>query len=92
MIILVFFDWVAILMSSGNGEAIVYGVAGGLKAAMALPIISIPLTIGMGYYTYVIWEKAESGIWSRICYFLLFVFSVTMLWQLYYWNLLGFQF
>ena len=92
LIILVFFVWVAVLMSGGNGEAIVYGIAGGLKAALILPIISILLTIVMGYYTYTIWQNGESGIWSRICYSLLFVFSVTILWQLYYWNLLGWQY
>ncbi|WP_170245618.1 serine hydrolase domain-containing protein [Fodinibius salinus] len=92
LIILLFFGWVAILMSSGNGEAIVYGISSGIKVSLILPIISILLTTGMGYYTYVMWKNNESGTWSRICYTLLFVFSVTMLWQLYYWNLLGWQY
>ncbi|MDZ7660419.1 hypothetical protein [Fodinibius sp.] len=89
-IVLVFFAWVGILLSSGNLDAIVYGLSTSLKVAFALPLFSLVLTVAMGYYTYKIWQKSESGVWSRLWYSLLFLLSVTMIWQLNYWNLLGF--
>jgi hypothetical protein len=79
-------------MSSGGVEVIGYGITASLKAAFALPLFSLVLTVAMGYYTFKLWQQKESGIWSRVWYSLLFVFSVTMLWQLNYWNMLGFQF
>jgi len=50
------------------------------------------MMLAMGYHTYKIWENSESGIWSRLWYRLLFLLSATLIWQLYYWNLLGFQY
>ncbi len=91
LIILVFFGWVGLGVGS-NGEGIIYGLSAGLKTAFILPIISVLLMLAMGYHTYKIWQNSESRIWSRLWYSLLFVLSGTLIWQLYYWNLLGFQF
>jgi hypothetical protein len=91
LIMLGFFIWVAVLLS-GDGGGIIFGLPAGLKVALVLPFISIFLTFGMCYHTYQIWHRNESGIWSRSWYTFLTVFSVTLLWQLYYWNLLGFQY
>lgn len=92
LLIISFFVWISVLMSSGGVEVIGYGITASLKAAFALPLFSLVLTVAMGYYTFKLWQQKESGIWSRVWYSLLFVFSVTMLWQLNYWNMLGFQF
>ncbi len=92
LVILIFFVWIGVAISGSSGRAIAYGISTSLKVAFALPLISMVLTVAMGYYTFKIWRQSESGIWSRIWYSLLFLFSVTMLWQLNYWNLLGFQF
>lgn len=91
-VILAFFVWLGALLSQGNGEAFVYGVSTSLKMAFVLPFISLLLTFAIGYNTYEIWKYQESGIWSRIWYSLLLFFSITIIWQLYFWNMLGFNF
>ena len=92
LVMLAFFIWLAVLLSDQTGEAVVYGVAGSLKAALVLPLVSIGLTVLLVHRTIAIWAENESGIWSRIWYTLFCLLSVTLLWQLYYWNLLGFQY
>lgn len=87
-----FFIWLAILLSEGNGEAVVYGMSDSVKAALVLPLVSAALTVLMVFHTMVVWAERESGIWSRLWYTLLCLLSVTLLWQLFYWNLLGFQY
>lgn len=90
-VILLFIIWVGISLASSDG-GIVYGLSASLKVAFVLPLISLLMVLLMGYYTYKIWENSESGIWSRLWYSLLFILSASLIWQCYYWNLLGFQF
>jgi len=92
LIMLAFFVWLSLLLSDETGEAVVYGISGSLRASLHLPLISIFLTLALIYRTVLAWAERESGLWSRIWYSVLCFFSVTLLWQLLYWNLLGFQY
>lgn len=78
--------------SFGGPENIVYGVAGSITFLLILPIISLILTLVMFYLATQLWKQSISGIWSRLCFSLLTLIFVIALWQLYYWNFLGFNY
>lgn len=72
-----------------NGEAIVFGISQTIKLLLLLPLISLVLTLILFFNTFTIWRREESGIWSRLWYSLITIFSTTLIWQLWFWNLLG---
>ena len=67
------------------------GVPSGLNIMLIIPLIAIPFTLSSFIYTVVIWRNAQGSVWGRLVYNLTTLLFVTALWQLYYWNLLGFQ-
>lgn len=78
--------------SMGNPFELVYGIPGVLKAALVMPLLMVPLTLLMLLSLIRFVAKSEFKIRSRIYYFLLTLVSFTFLWQLNYWNLLGFYY
>ena len=89
---LAFLAGMAVVVSAGNGEAIVFGIADSIKGLLILPLITILLTLLMVFFTFRLWRHGESGIWSRLWYTLLSLLAVAYLWQLWFWNLLGFNY
>lgn len=73
-------------------EAIIYGLPSWVKGWFVLPVLCLFSVLLMILYTWRMWQKSLSGMPSRICYTLLTVVMVIHLWQLYYWNILGFQY
>lgn len=92
LLILGFLAGFAIVAGSGNGEAIVFGISNSIKALLILPLASAVLTLVMIYYTFRLWQRGRSGIWSRLWYTVLCLLSMAYLWQLWFWKLLGFNF
>ena len=90
--ILAFLIGLAFVVSNGNGEAIVFGIADSIRGLLILPLITILLTLLMVFFTFGMWRQGESGIWSRLWYSLLTLLAVSFLWQLWFWNLLGFNY
>ena len=91
LIMIAFFTGLALVVS-GSGEAIVFGISQSLKMLLVLPLISVLLTLILLFNTFTIWRRGESGIWSRLWYTLITIFSATLLWQFWFWNLLGFNY
>jgi CubicO group peptidase (beta-lactamase class C family) len=71
---------------------IVNGVTSGLKVLLVLPIIAAVLTLGVLVYTVIIWRSRRGGTCGRICYTIITLMCIVFLWQLNYWNLLGFRY
>ena len=79
-------------LSITGPEAIVYGISPVIKLLLILPLISLPLTLYTVYLAVQAWKEHMSGIWSRLAVLLLAIAFLGIHWQLYYWNLLGFQY
>jgi len=88
--ILVFF--IGLMMSLSDPLEIVYGVPTSLKILLVLPILTLISTLGMLIFFIRSLTKSRYSKWSRLCYALLCLISILGLWQLSYWNLLGFNY
>ncbi|MDZ7694948.1 MAG: serine hydrolase domain-containing protein [Balneolaceae bacterium] len=84
--------YIAVGLFLGGPENVVYGLATSLKFMLIIPLISLLLTLYMTYLLVQIWKYSMSGLWSRVSYTLLTIVFYIALWQLYYWNLLGFKY
>ncbi|MGK7369091.1 MAG: serine hydrolase domain-containing protein, partial [Candidatus Halalkalibacterium sp. M3_1C_030] len=65
---LAFLLGMAFVVSKGNGEAIVFGIADSIKGLLILPFITIMLTLLMTFFSFRLWRHGESGVWSRLWY------------------------
>lgn len=81
-----------LLMIITGPEAILYGVPTSLKVLLALPVAMIVTTILMVIYLVQIIRDSRYRFWSRMYYLLLVIVSATALWQIYYWNFLGWNY
>ena len=80
--------------AGGGGDpfSIVYGVPTALKIILILPFAIILLTLIMFLQLYRIWSQRRYSAWSRLFYVLITVVSTVALWQLYFWNYIGFNY
>jgi len=90
LLLVVFAISLAIVLSDPTN--IVYGVPLGLKVLLVLPILAAVLTLGALVYTVVIWKSRKGRTWRRIYYTVITLMCIAVLWQLNYWNLLGFRY
>lgn len=77
------------LSMNANEEGIVYGTSPGLKVFLYFPFLNILLTLIMLVWLVRIMPVRYHRVMSRFYYFILCVASLTALWQLYYWNMIG---
>jgi len=84
--------YVGTLISVGDPFSIVYGVPSSLKIVLVLPFIVILLTVIMYMEVYRIWNQRRYSSWSRLFYIMITLVSTVALWQLYYWNYVGFNY
>jgi hypothetical protein len=81
-----------LISSLGEPEDLVYGISGSLKALLVIPIILIFTTAGMIIAWIGIVQHKVYSMRSRIFYALLCLVSLVALWQLNYWNFIGFNY
>ncbi len=87
---LVFFLGLVVVLS--NPEDIVYGVSSSLKFLLALPLLCIFLTGWMVINVFRLAGDVEYKTSSRVFYTFITLVSVAELWQLYYWNFIGYNY
>jgi len=75
-----------------NPTEIAYGIPSGLKVLLVLPVLAAVLTLGEMVYTVIIWRSRKGRTWGRVCYTVISLTCIVVLWQLNYWNLLGFRY
>ena len=69
-----------------------YGVSAGLKAALALPIITTIVAVAVVVLAVVAWVKGFWRVPGRVHYALVAVAAAAFVLWLNYWNLLGFKY
>ncbi len=84
--------YAGVIASVGDPLSIVYGVPTSLKVVLILPFAIILLTVVMYLQLYRIWNQRRYSAWSRLFYVLITLVSTAALWQLYYWNYIGFNY
>jgi hypothetical protein len=90
LLLFIFFAGLVIVLS--NPEDIVYGVPGALKLLLAIPLLCILLTIGMLVNWFKVIGNGEYRVSSRLLYTIITFVSVAALWQLNYWNFIGYNY
>lgn len=81
-----------LLFSSAGGEEIIFGIPSGIKIALFFPIAAIPLTLVMIGSNFYIWKVPRTKNISRLFYGLATLAFLLTIWQLHFWNLLGWRF
>jgi hypothetical protein len=87
---LIFFIMLAVGL--GDPNSIVYGVPMSVKIALAFPLIAVFFTILVWYFVIMIWANKSGDVMDRLSYSSFGIVCVLMLWQLNYWNLLGYYY
>jgi hypothetical protein len=67
------------------------GFPGVLKASLVLPLLAIPLTLGVLALVVVAWRERFWGRYGRVQYTIIALASAAFLWSLNTWNLVGFK-
>lgn len=80
-----------LLISFSNGSDIVFGVPGSLKVALAFPLASIPFILLMIWNSIAIWKSKNFRTLSQLFYNLATIAFIISIWQLHFWNLLGWK-
>jgi hypothetical protein len=84
--------YLGLVIILADPSSIVFGIPIALKILLGLPFIIIFLTLIMFLQLYRIWGNRRHAVWSRVFYFLITIMSVAALWQMYFWNFLGFHY
>ena len=84
--------FIMLLVGLNDPTAIVYGVPLSIKIALAFPIAAVFFTVFVWYFVIMIWVNRAGDVMDRLSYSAYGVVCVVMLWQLNYWNLLGYYY
>ena len=90
MLFLTFAAMLAVLLSDPN--QIVFGDAPLLPVALPLPLLAIPVVAAAIYLCAKLWRRRGGSFTARLVYTLLPIAFAATLWQLWYWNLLGYRY
>ncbi len=87
---LIFF--VLFMVGLANPNEIVYGVPVIVKIALAFPLVAIFFTLLVWYFVIMIWISRSGDVMDRLSYTSFGIACTLLLWQLNYWNLLGYYY
>jgi hypothetical protein len=59
---------------------------------LVLPFLIILMTLIMYLQLYRIWNQRRYSAWAQLFYLGITLVSTAALWQLYYWNFIGFHY
>lgn len=90
LFILIFF--IGFAVSMGSPEDIVYGVPSSLRVLLVMPLLVILTTVLMTFMAVSVVRSAKVRLRSKILYVLLWLISLAALWELNYWNFIGFNY
>lgn len=62
-----------------------------LRVALALPVLSLLLTLGAGWAAVRQWQATDGTIWMRLRHTGAVVVGLAFFWSMYTWNLLGWR-
>jgi CubicO group peptidase (beta-lactamase class C family) len=87
-----------IVFATGTGlilqepQKLVFGIPVSMKIMLFFPLIALLLTLSVLAYTAIIWNRRKGRFIGRLYYTLVVLALLANLWQLYHWNLLGFNY
>ncbi len=81
-----------IFIGFSGGTDIVFGVPGIIKIGVVFPFLSILFLLGMIWQSLVIWQTRDLRIRSRLFYNLATFAFILAIWQINFWNFLGWNF
>jgi CubicO group peptidase (beta-lactamase class C family) len=90
--LLLFFYLGISLSTAGGPEAVVYSVPTGVKYFLVIPILLIPMNLLMIFRMAMVWPLIFTRTRSKIFYTLICFAHIAALWQLYFWNLIGWNY
>ncbi len=90
LFLLVFY--VALFYSAGSGTEIVYGIPSGLRIGLFFPIAAIPFVLIMVFNSIYLWKTPLIKNLSRLFYNLATLAFLLCIWQLHFFNMLGWKF
>ncbi|MCU0357012.1 MAG: beta-lactamase family protein [Cyclobacteriaceae bacterium] len=82
--------FILFLSSLGDPQNLIYGLPTALKVGAVFPMLSMITTVGMAWMLIQLFRERNISPVSIISYLVLLLISVLALWQLNYWNMLGF--
>jgi CubicO group peptidase (beta-lactamase class C family) len=87
-----FMFFILLAVGLGDPNEIVYGVPMIVKIALAFPIVAIFFTLLVWYFVIMIWMNKSGDAMDRFSYSSFGIICILLLWQLNYWNLLGYYY
>lgn len=87
-----FLFYVLLMYSTSGGNEIVFGVPNSLRIALFFPIAAIPFILLMIWNSLLVWKAKQLRKRSRVFYNIATIAFVLSIWQLHFWNLLGWKF
>ncbi len=87
-----FMFFILLAMGMGDQYEIVYGVPTLVKVALAFPLIATFFTVFVWYFVIMIWINKSGDVMDRLSYSSFGIVCVLFIWQLNYWNLLGYYY
>jgi hypothetical protein len=73
-------------------EASVYSVPVGMKFLLIIPFVILIISLAMAYLSWEVWFYRGTRLRSRFFYSLITVVNLFALWQIYFWNFLGWNY
>lgn len=73
-------------------DELIYAWPPAFRVALALPLLAIPLTLGVLYFAWRAWKEGYWTRYGRIRYSVIALMSLAFLWSLNFLNLVGYHF
>ena len=87
-----FIFFLLLIVGMGDTNSIVYGVPMTIKIALAFPLIAVFFTVFVWYFVIMIWINKSGDVMDRMSYSSFGIVCLLLIWQLNYWNLLGYYY
>ncbi len=81
-----------LLFTATGGEEIIFGIPSGITIGLFFPLAAIPFILIMVICNVYIWKQALTKNLSRVFYSLATLVFVLAIWQLQFFNMLGWQY
>ncbi|MFO8067543.1 MAG: serine hydrolase domain-containing protein [Bacteroidales bacterium] len=78
--------------SSNSGVELIMGIPTSIKIALFLPFLSMPFILLMILQAVILWKMKDVKWRSRLFYYFSILVFIAAIWQLHFWNLLGWNY
>ncbi len=86
------FYLIVFIASANSGVELIMGIPTSIKLALFLPFMAMPFLLLMLLQSIILWNMKDVKWRSRLFYYFSIVVFVAAIWQLSFWNLLGWHY